>query len=446
METDHRNHILSELQNGPIESTLEFCTKNSIQHNSLVGCLLSLNSTEYIILENKEDKCWVLTEEGKKYVENGTPEYRIFRGIPEEGITKVDLENKFKDIFQFGFQNGMKKKWFAINKEKGVVLKSKPNVDDEDQVILRNIDSKVGEQKKEVIDALKKRKLISQAVTKFFKVLKGPKYQPSVVEKASDLTTDMIMNKKWEEQEFKEYNFNSLGKEIETGNLHPLLKVRTQFREILLEMGFEEMPTNNFVESSFWNFDSLFQPQQHPARDMHDTFFLSHPEKSQIDDAEYWEKVKTMHEKGGDGSLGWRYNWSYDEAKKNIFRTHTTAVSSRMLYEIAKEPEFKPRKLFSIDRVFRNETLDYTHLAEFHQIEGLIADRNIGLGHLKGVIREFFNKIGIKQLWFKPAYNPYTEPSMEIFGYHPILKKKVEIGNSGIFRPEMLGPLVTLLP
>ena len=50
--------------------------------------------------------------------------------------------------------------------------------------------------------------------------------------------------------------------------------------------------------------------------------------------------------------------------------------------------------------------------------------------------------IGITKLWFKPAYNPYTEPSMEIFGYHPLLKKKVEIGNSGIFRPEMLLPMV----
>lgn len=147
-------------------------------------------------------------------------------------------------------------------------------------------------------------------------------------------------------------------------------------------------------------------------------------------------------------NFSWRYNWSIEEAQKNIFRTHTTAVSSRMLYKIAKviilnqEKEFKPRKLFSIDRVFRNESLDQTHLAEFHQIEGLVADRNIGLADLKGIIREFFNKIGITQLWFKPAYNPYTEPSMEIFGFHPILKRKVEIGNSGIFRPEMLRPLV----
>jgi len=122
-------------------------------------------------------------------------------------------------------------------------------------------------------------------------------------------------------------------------------------------------------------------------------------------------------------------------------RTHTTAVSARMLYEIAQQPEFKPTKLFSIDRVFRNETLDATHLAEFHQVEGVIADYNLTLGHLIGVLHDFFNKLGLEKFKFKPAYNPYTEPSMEIFSYHPGLKKWVEIGNSGMFRPEMLLPM-----
>ena len=96
---------------------------------------------------------------------------------------------------------------------------------------------------------------------------------------------------------------------------------------------------------------------------------------------------------------------------------------------------------FSIDRVFRNETLDATHLAEFHQIEGLVADRNLTLGHLIGTLYAFFKKLGLEKLKFKPAYNPYTEPSMEIFSYHPGLKKWVEIGNSGMFRPEMLLPM-----
>ena len=134
-------------------------------------------------------------------------------------------------------------------------------------------------------------------------------------------------------------------------------------------MGFTEMPTNNYVESSFWNFDALFQPQQHPARDAHDTFFISDPAETTIFKEEYLEKVKKIHSEGGCGSQGYGYNWKREEASKNLLRTHTTAVSARMLYKLAQQKEFKPSKYFSIDRVFRNETLDATHLAEFHQIE-----------------------------------------------------------------------------
>ena len=64
------------------------------------------------------------------------------------------------------------------------------------------------------------------------------------------------------------------------------------------------MPTNNFIESSFWNFDALFQPQQHPARDAHDTFFIKDPPLSHDFPTEYLQRVKTTHESGGYGSIG----------------------------------------------------------------------------------------------------------------------------------------------
>ena len=149
-----------------------------------------------------------------------------------------------------------------------------------------------------------------------------------------------------------------------------------------------------------------------------------------------------VHSKGGYGSQGYSYDWREEEAAKNLLRTHTTAVSARMLYRLANQQGgFQPQKYFSIDKVFRNETLDATHLAEFHQVEGVVADRGLTLGDLIGVLYQFFTKLGIEKLRFKPAYNPYTEPSMEIFSYHEGLGKWLEIGNSGVFRPEMLLPM-----
>jgi phenylalanyl-tRNA synthetase alpha chain len=145
----------------------------------------------------------------------------------------------------------------------------------------------------------------------------------------------MIADGSWEQIHFKKFNPDSKGAEIENGNLHILMKTKEQFVEILTEMGFEEMKTDRYVESSFWNFDALFQPQAHPARDAHDTFFVSEPKKATVDDKEYFEKVKNIHEKGGYGSLGYDYTWDPEEAYKNLLRTHTTAVSSRVLKQIA---------------------------------------------------------------------------------------------------------------
>jgi len=259
---------------------------------------------------------------------------------------------------------------------------------------------------------------------------------------ATDLTEAMLQSGEWKTSEFKPYNFNALGAKPRSGALHPLMKIRQEFRQIFLEMGFEEMPTNKFVESSFWNFDALFQPQFHPTRDAHDTFFVKNPASTLEIPEAYLKLVQEVHQTGGYGSIGYRYNWHRSEAEKNILRTHTTATSARMLYTLAEEYKrtgvFTPKKYFSIDRVFRNESTDATHLAEFHQVEGLVADWGLTLQDLIGSLTTYFEKQGLKDLQLKPAFNPYTEPSMEIFGFHAGLGKLVELGNSGMFRPEML--------
>ncbi|KHJ81588.1 phenylalanine--tRNA ligase [Oesophagostomum dentatum] len=147
----------------------------------------------------------------------------------------------------------------------------------------------------------------------------------------------MIATGSWKNKTFKQYNFDALGVQPPCGHLHPLMKVRSEFRQIFFAMGFTEMPTNRYVESSFWNFDALFQPQQHPARDAHDTFFVSEPALSTKFPMDYLERVKTVHSKGGYGSAGYNYDWKIEEAQKNVLRTHTTAVSARQLYKLAQE-------------------------------------------------------------------------------------------------------------
>lgn len=183
--------------------------------------------------------------------------------------------------------------------------------------------------------------------------------------------------------------------------------------------------------------EAAMEQMEGNARDLYAT-----PDKKEPtprDYEQYFQNIHDVHEKGAFGSVGYRYPWSEDECLRLVLRTHTTAVSTWVLHRLAEDP--RPARYFSIDRVFRNETVDATHLAEFHQVEGVIADFGLTLGGLMKFLEYFFKQLGITDLRFKPAYNPYTEPSMEIFGYHNGLGKWVEIGNSGMFRPEMLEPM-----
>eukprot|EP00242_Pyramimonas_sp_CCMP2087_P013101 CAMPEP_0198209918 /NCGR_PEP_ID=MMETSP1445-20131203/17811_1 /TAXON_ID=36898 /ORGANISM="Pyramimonas sp., Strain CCMP2087" /LENGTH=498 /DNA_ID=CAMNT_0043883831 /DNA_START=70 /DNA_END=1566 /DNA_ORIENTATION=+ len=425
---------------GAIADTRVFAKVNTFDHKLLAGAVRSLMAYEMITSEEVTINGWALNAEAKLFIADGSAEAQCFNAVPAEGMALDQLKKLLGPVADVGFKQAMVQKWLAL--EKGevpmVVRKTDAIVDIvREQLVAIEAGQDVD---KKTADTLKKRKLISASSEKYYQLGKGVKFALQKVKLATDLTQEMISKGTWKDTQFKEYNFNALGQPPAGGHVHPLLKVRKEFREIFISMGFEEMPTNNFVESSFWNFDALFQPQQHPARDAHDTFFMTAPQTSNCFPPDYLERVKNTHMNGGYGSIGYNYDWKLAEAQKNLMRTHTTAVSSRMLYKLAQDG-FRPAKYFSIDRVFRNEAVDRTHLAEFHQIEGVICDKGLTLSDLIGTLHQFFNKIGITQLRFKPAYNPYTEPSMEIFSYHPLLKKWVELGNSGMFRPEMMEPM-----
>jgi len=401
-------------------SSFEAASSWSVDHQRVVGAVKSLQSWDNVVgVEEVTDTLWTLTSEGQEVVARGSHEAVVYSKLPADGSGLAQPDLMKSDPFaKVGFAKAMSAGWIAIDKSSGkpkVVRKAKPD-DVVDRV--KNDLSKVAEGEwKKVGDKerqeYKKRKLLQEIQSKSYLLTKGSKFTSSVSKGEADLTADLLSSGSWKTASFKAYNFDALGALPTAGHLHPLLKVRAEYRQIFLEMGFTEMPTNNFVESSFWNFDSLYVPQKHPARDAQDTFFMLDPAAAKTVPEDYLETVRKIHRDGGYGSIG-HGSWSDAETMKNILRTHTTAVSARMLRALALQKEFKPVKYFSIDRVFRNETLDATHLAEFHQIEGVIADYGISLGNLIGILYAFFKKLGIEKLKFKPASNPYTEPSMEV--------------------------------
>ncbi|WWC59732.1 phenylalanine-tRNA ligase, alpha subunit [Kwoniella dejecticola CBS 10117] len=415
--------------------------------NVIRGVLDSLQRKEMVEYKQITATSFTLTEEGQLINEKGSHEIRVWQVLPVKGqgqpVTVPELQKLVgADVAKIGQSNAFKKKWISKDGAGFVRAIEQPPVDDTAE-LLREISASgdcVGGDS--VTKELQKRKLITPKKHIHYSISKGTNFSTEVKQLETDLTVEMLQSGTWKESSFKTYNFAAAGQPTDGGALHPLLKVREEFRNIFFDMGFTEMPTNQFVESAFWNFDAMFVPQQHPAREVQDTFYVKSPVKALQPDPEYYERVRKIHEEGGYGSIGYRAPFSREESEKLLLRTHTTAVSTAMLYKLANQPGgFKPAKMYSIDRVFRNEAMDATHLAEFHQVEGVVADYNITLGHLIAFMQEFFAKTGNHKLRFKPAYNPYTEPSMEVFSWHEGLGKWIEIANSGIFRPEMLEPM-----
>lgn len=237
-----------------------------------------------------------------------------------------------------------------------------------------------------------------------------------------------------ERKTFRTYDVTSPVPEIIGGRRHPYREAVNLLRDVYLQMGFQEM-SGPWVETAFWCMDSMWIPQDHPARDEQDTFFIGMD--GTLPEA-FVEKVKAVHENGAEtGSTGHGAPWNPALARQLILRTHSTATTFRTL----ASPEMNTDgKYFYIANVFRNEAVDATHLAEFLQAEGFVVGDHLTLADLMGFIKEFYARLGIHKIRFKPTYNPYTEPSLEAHYYDEHKKKWYALINSGIFRPESLYP------
>ena len=251
------------------------------------------------------------------------------------------------------------------------------------------------------------------------------------------LTGEMLADGSWREVDFRPYDMSLDTEPAFPGKVHPFRRVLEQTRRVFLEMGFEEI-VSPFVESGFWDFDALFQPQDHPAREMQDTFYIKRPATCELPPTEVVERVRATHQDGGDtGGLGWGYTWDEALARKPVLRTHTTAATVRAL---ADNPN-PPRKVFCVGKVFRRETVDYKHLPVFYQVDGIIIDEHASFASLLGTLEAFYRKMGFDKFEFRPAFFPYTEPSVEIFVWFESKQDWVEMGGAGVFRPEVTKPL-----
>ncbi len=256
------------------------------------------------------------------------------------------------------------------------------------------------------------------------------------------LTREMLASGSWKNGQFRRYQVDIPPARIHTGRLHPYGIFLNTVRSKLLAMGFREMK-GSLAESEFWNNDALFMPQFHPARDIHDAYYLEDGVSVSPPEEARGEAVRKAHEDGGEtGGRGWEYTFDWKRSLQAILRSQGTALSARRL---ASEPNI-PGKYFGIAKCFRYDQVDATHLPDFYQVEGIVLGEKINLRHLLGLLKLFSEEVaGATEYKFVPAYFPFTEPSVEIHIKHPVLGW-MEMGGAGLFRKEVCLPLGVDVP
>jgi phenylalanyl-tRNA synthetase alpha chain len=428
---------------------------SGLAHAAVMRAALTLTEKKLVTIQEQKQKVIKLNEEGKQHAKAGLPERRLINALIELGreasvekvVDKAQLDRKFVTI-ALGWLH--RKGWATLEKKRTLKTEKKTLPQGADEKLLSLLGEKgsltVEELNREMQDAvsvLKGRKLL-EVTEKTVRELELTDAGWQLVEKGfeivsevSQLTPELIISGKWREAKLRKFDVTIAGPEFYPAKIHPLQQVIQRARETFLEMGFTEI-RGPLVETAFWNFDALFQPQDHPAREMMDTFYLANPKAGGLPKKNVVKAVAKTHENGWlTGSKGWGYKWSPEEARRLVMRTHTTAETIKHL-SAHKKP---PIKVFSVDRVYRNEQVTYKNTAEFHQIEGIVVDKGVTLRDLMGTLKAFYARFGLKKVKFWPCYFPYTEPSAEATVYVPKLKRWMELCGMGLFRPEVLAPM-----
>ncbi len=427
-------------------SIKELAKETNLKEDAVNKAVYYLITKGLVSVEKKVDRIISLGEEGKRYVKIGLPENRALKYIKSGLNTIKELKEKLGDEFNIAVA-WLRKKGFAEIKNGRIEIKGYRETPDEKLLkMLSERDLKESELTEELRDALKMLKkrgdvVRLKEVSELFVELteKGKKIKVEAEEEIGILTPEILRSGLWRKAKFRRYDVKAKVKPLYPAKLHPLRRLIEEIREVFLQMGFEEI-RGPLIESGFWNFDALFVPQDHPAREMQDTFYID--AEFDLPEKEIIERVKNVHESGElANSIGWRYKWKESVARQGLLRTHTTATTIRYLAKIGN----REAKVFSIGRVFRKEKITFKHLPEFHQCEGIVVGK-VTFRDLLGILKEFYKKMGFEKIRFRPSYFPYTEPSLEVDVYFEEKETWLELGGAGIFRPEVTKPFGIDMP
>jgi len=435
---------------------------SGLAHSAAMRAALSLHSENLVkILEEKSRKA-SLTEEGKEYAEKGLPERRLIdalKGIGGQGSIDRVLEaaslEKSLSVIALGWVN--RKKWASIEKKAQLLRLLKEPLEGADERLLSLLKEKatvtvedLDKGLRNIVSVLQRRKLIEvrEEIVRQLELTQDGwrlvRKGVEIVEEVSQLTPELIATGEWRQTKLLRYNIKAPVSHVWPGKKHPYLRFLDDLKQKLVTLGFKEM-TAPIVELSFFNCDALYMPQDHPARDIHDMYFIEEPEYGNLEEYKrYSGNVEKTHENGWEtGSKGWGYAFSMLEAARLMLRSQTTTASVRML--ISDELEI-PGKYFSVARCYRPDVIDKTHLTEFNQVEGIILGEGLTLRNLLGVLERFAVDIaGADKVKYRPDYFPFTEPSVELVAYKEGYGW-LEFGGSGIFRPEVTQPLRVEVP
>jgi phenylalanyl-tRNA synthetase alpha chain len=456
--------VLRELKEGETVEVDALAIRTGLPLASIFRATLWLSSRDFVEVVEKKQTSLTLGPEGVRFNKAGFPERILVDTIFDNGgqmpLCQILLLTKqTREELNIALGWAKRKSWIQLTHIDGNLLLSvtqKPKKGLDEQLIEmissgNVIAEKLATQFHASLKLLLRRPQVIQKseeserfVSLTSRGLKHARQIDGETNEISQINPELIKSGQWRNVKLRKYNIQSPVERVWPGKKQPFLRFLDELKWKLLALGFTEMK-GPLIEFMFFNCDALYMPQDHPAREIHDIYYIKHPAQADLSSYfDYVQKVKATHEDGWrTGSKGWNYRFSIDETKKLILRSQGTALSARMLVD--KNLKI-PGKYFSISRCYRPDIVDRTHLTEFNQIEGIVISEKLTFRDLLGILKRFASDIaGAQKVRFRPDYFPFTEPSVELAAYRENIGW-IEFGGAGIFRPEMTLPLGIKVP